>query len=307
MDELQRTLGNAGVNLAMIRFGGSMSCMVSRSDVNTNPEDGLRQWIAEHQGKRTNRARPATRPIHAADSAENATVASPKTPDHSKPADESQRVQVTTLREMLVEDLSRRLSLPVDSVQMRFNPEDRSTLDLSTPQFQFNIEPVRVYNLGDVIWNVTIIAGDSSKKVQIKAQAFAWRQQVVAVRPLSYRQMIRDEDVVSRRTLVNHLSDEPLLSLDQVVGQQAARQLKPGALFTASMVDAAPLVRMGQLVTVILARGGIEIKTVGRAMENGAYGQTIRVRNERTRDVYQAVVSGQQTVRLGGMKATDQG
>jgi flagella basal body P-ring formation protein FlgA len=295
MEQLKQTLRGAGVNLAMIRFGGPIQCMVSRSDVRLNEGDALRQWIAAHEPKTNQRKAeaapapavlPATRPAPAA-------MAS---------AGDSQRVEVQTLRQRLVQDLAQRLSLPADSIQMRFNPADDKVLNLATPQFKFNLEPTRVYNLGNVAWDVTIFAGEASQKAHIRADAFAWQQQVVLVRPLAYRQIIRPDDVVSRRTLVGRLGDEPLLTMDQVLGQQAARELKPGTVLTARMVEAVPLVRTGQLVTVLLSQGGVQIKTAGRAMENGAFGQTIRVRNEQTRDVYEAVVTGPQTTRLGGME-----
>lgn len=296
MDELKQTLRDAGVNLAMIRFSGATSCMVSRSDVHIDEADALQQWIAAHepqapQERPTPVAMPATQP---------ASTVSAQADSQVKPAAEN-----LTLQQMLVRDLAQRLSLSPDAIQMRFSPADEKTLALSEPQFQFNIQPESVRNLGNVAWEVTIFAAGSSQKVEIKAQAFAWQQQVVLMRPLADRQIIRQEDVVSRRALVSQVANDPLLTMDQVLGQQAAMQLRPGTVFTARMVEAVPLVRTGQLVTIILSQGDIQVKTVGRAMENGAFGQTIRVRNERTRDMYEAVVTGQQTARLGGVEVAN--
>jgi flagella basal body P-ring formation protein FlgA len=79
-----------------------------------------------------------------------------------------------------------------------------------------------------------------------------------------------------------------------VVGQVAARDLKPGTLVTGPLVEAVPLAKLGQFVTVTLHRGNVQIKSVGKAMEGGSYGQTIRVKNEATRDVYQVVLTGPQ-------------
>jgi flagella basal body P-ring formation protein FlgA len=297
MEDLKQTLRDAGVNLAMVRFCGPIQCMVSRSDVHIDETDALQQWIAAHEPQKP-------KPVEASPMPVALPATRPAAPPPPANAD-SARVEVQTLRELLIQDLAQRLSLPPDSIQMRFNPADEKTLNLSRPQFKFNIEPSRVYNLGRVEWNVTIFAGGSSQKAHIKADAFAWRQQVVLMRPLAYKQVIRPDDVVGRRTLVGQLESEPLLSMDQVVGQQTALQLKPGTVLTARMVEAVPLVRAGQLVTVILSQGRVQVKTAGRAMENGAYGQTIRVRNEQTRDIYEAVVTGPQTTRLGGMEVAN--
>jgi flagella basal body P-ring formation protein FlgA len=75
-------------------------------------------------------------------------------------------------------------------------------------------------------------------------------------------------------------------------------------------VQAVPLARSGQLITVTLSRGGVRIKTVGRAMGEGSYGQTIKVKNEATKEIYEVILTGPQTAEMnggsmGGDKAKD--
>ncbi|HZK80177.1 MAG TPA: flagellar basal body P-ring formation chaperone FlgA, partial [Humisphaera sp.] len=91
-----------------------------------------------------------------------------------------------------------------------------------------------------------------------------------------------------------HSPDATLLTATQCVGQEAARDLKPGMLMTAPMVNAVDLAKVGQTITVTLNSGGIHITTVGRAMENGTYGQSIKVKNEATKEVYQVILTGAQ-------------
>jgi flagella basal body P-ring formation protein FlgA len=99
--------------------------------------------------------------------------------------------------------------------------------------------------------------------------------------------------------LVDNLDDYPLLDVKQVVAQQAARELKPGTVMRAKAVQPVPLARSGQFVTVTLSRGSVTVKTVARAMEEGSYGQTIRVKNEGTKDVYQVTLTGPQEATMG--------
>jgi flagella basal body P-ring formation protein FlgA len=40
--------------------------------------------------------------------------------------------------------------------------------------------------------------------------------------------------------------------------------------------------------------GQVTVKTVGRAMEAGTYGQGVKVRNETTQDIYEVTVTGPQ-------------
>ena len=72
-----------------------------------------------------------------------------------------------------------------------------------------------------------------------------------------------------------------------------------GTVLTARTVQAVPLARTGQFITVTLSRGGVRVKTVGRAMGEGSYGQTIKVKNEATKDVYEVVLTGPQEGTMG--------
>ena len=208
----------------------------------------------------------------------------------STPAD----AQSHTLRDLIVADAAIRLNVPIDTLQMTFNPADDTTLNLSEPQFRFNLEARHVFGLGDVEWNVLIVTDSGNKKVSIEATARAWQNQVVLVKPVAFGQVIRSVDVVERRVLVDHLPDDPLLTLAQCVGQECARELKPGTIMTARMVNPVDLAKVGQFITVTLASGNIRIKTVGRAMEAGSFGQTIKVKNEATEETYEVLLTGPQ-------------
>lgn len=292
VEQIRRTLQDAGVNVAVINFAGPTSCTVARSDVEYDQTAALEQWIAARELAAAQQEKPSTQPL---------AVASKSDRPATLPADNE---PIRTLRDELIADLANRLGLPVDNLQVTFRNQDQNVLNISRPLFSYEIEPVRANALGKVIWNVTIRTDTGSRKVTIAAEARAWQDQVVVAKPLAFRQVIRSEDVVQRRALVDQLSDDPLLSLDQAVGQQAARELKPGTVLTARMIDPVQLVRTGQFVTVTLEQGTVKIKTVARAMESGTYGQTIRVKNEATKDVFQVVLTGPQTATMNLSAAT---
>lgn len=296
--QIRQTLRDAGANLAVIKFAGPTTCTVSRSDLAFNEGDALQKWADAAQAKAaapgnggaavTDDSAPATAP--AVDAITEGNVA--------RPSDGP----VKTLRSLLAADLSTRLGLPVEQLDLRFNPRDEKVLKLAEPVFTFHIEPKRTKNLGSVVWDVTLTTADGgadAQNVTIAGSARAWQHQVVLTKPLAFKQVIRAEDVTERRTLVDRLPDDALLEKEQIVGQQAARDLKPGMVMTARLVDAVPLVKSGQFVTVTLERGGIRVKTVARAMEGGSYGQTVRVKNEATKDVYEVVLTGPQEGTLG--------
>jgi flagella basal body P-ring formation protein FlgA len=78
----------------------------------------------------------------------------------------------------------------------------------------------------------------------------------------------------------------------------AGRELKSGTVLTARLIDPTILVKTGQLVSITLTQGAIQAKSVAKAMEQGTLGQTIRVKNEITNNVFDVVVTGPQTAKL---------
>jgi flagella basal body P-ring formation protein FlgA len=143
------------------------------------------------------------------------------------------------------------------------------------------------------------MTGDKQQTVEVDADARAWERQLVVEKAATYKQVIRDGDISENRVLVDHLPDDHLLTRDQIVGQQAARDLKPGTVLTAKLIDPVPLARNGQYVTVTLNEGGLQVRTVAKAMESGSFGQTIKVKNDQTQDVYDVMLTGPQQATMG--------
>jgi flagella basal body P-ring formation protein FlgA len=268
----------------MIDFSGVTSCAVTRTDAQgNNTPASVQQWID---------AQPASAKAPPASTlTQNASAADPN---------------FHTLRDLLVADLSQRLGILPEDLQLTFSPEDEKVIALAEPCFKFEIRPTYARALGNVSWNISVMTDSSSKKMTIAAVARAWEQQVVVARPLDVHKILADTDFTVRRVLVDSLSDHQLLNLDQCVGQQAATELRPGVVMTAQLVDPVPLVRAGQLVTVNLTRGTVQLRSVARAMEQGALGQTIKVRNENTRDLLDVTVTGPQEARLGEAPPADE-
>jgi flagella basal body P-ring formation protein FlgA len=291
VDDIRQTLQDAGTNLAMINFVGQTRCTVTRSDAAVGAHDAIDDWIAAHD-RSAPRPAIAAFPVTQPSAQPTAILASSKDAQPDSP--------FHSLRDLLTTDLCQRLGVAADQIQMTFSPQDQKVLGLCAPLFKFDIQPRRAFNLGMVSWDVTVYSDSATKKITIIATARAWEDQVIVARPLAYKQLLRAEDFTTRRVLSEALPGQTLLRLDQCVGQQASGDFKPGAVMTARMVDPVPLVHAGQLVTVTLTQGSVQIRSVGRAMEQGSLGQSIKVRNETTRDVFDVTVTGPQEGRLGG-------
>ena len=301
VEQVQTVLRDAGINLATLRFTGATSCRVARSDVRFDEAAAMMAWAKPNEPVAAESTDDLVMVAREETERPQATVEVGRT-DLSRETDD---FGPRSLQAILLADVASRLNLDRNDLQLTFKPADEKVLNLAEPQFRFTIDPRRVRALGTVVWDVTILTEGGQHKTTIQADAKAWQDQVIVDRPIASRQVIRAEDVITRRVLSDETPPDTLVSLPQIVGQQATRNLPAGALMTARLVQAVPLVKAGQLVSVTLGQGGVRIKTVARAAESGTFGQTIKVKNETTKDVYDVKITGPQTGVVGDLGSED--
>ncbi|HQY87380.1 MAG TPA: flagellar basal body P-ring formation chaperone FlgA [Tepidisphaeraceae bacterium] len=286
--QIRSLLHDAGVNLATLNLSGAGSCQISRSDVKFDEQRALQQWLVGDEVPADDYAQAAL---------VNAVVvqmeARTRPSQMSQPVEQS--ISTRDLKSILVSDLATRLNIPVDSIQLDFSEEDRKVLALSEPLFQFGVEAQKYGTLGNVSWIVTIHGGTEKRRVSLSGFARAWREQLVVQRPLASGQTISNDDVEIQRVLTNQSGEDAPLGPESVIGQQASRDLRVGSVITSRVIQPVDMVRTNDLVTVRLRIGEIEITAVAKSMEAGTLGQSIKVRNETTKQTYQVTVTGHQT------------
>jgi flagella basal body P-ring formation protein FlgA len=102
----------------------------------------------------------------------------------------------------------------------------------------------------------------------------------------SPKHIIYPGDLISEAMLVETPLAAPpysgpvAMSAGDIVGMTAARTLLPGQSIPMSAVAAPRLLRAGTLVKMIYVDGGLEITTSGSALQDGAVGQIVKVRND---------------------------
>jgi flagella basal body P-ring formation protein FlgA len=182
-----------------------------------------------------------------------------------------------------------REELEMDERALRVDFDREQDALLATPASGLRITPLRRGNLGEWTWYVR---GESIPATQVRAHAAAWVDEVVLTRPVGIAQPITAEHVEVRRTLVERIPADPLLTLDGLEGTQASRDLTVGTVLTNRMVQPVDHVRINQPVLVTVSSGAIEVNLTATAMQSGSLGQTVRLKNDVTREVFQARITG---------------
>lgn len=285
LGQVRDRLAQAGVNRAAWTLSGSAQCRVTRVA-------GAARQIEEMSDQSRELREGLTGPIV------------------SVPEDQIPDSLAGCIRSMLVTQFQ-----PAGGrLTIEFDAADRSLLALRRPQFRFELAVKRSTDRYiDVI--ARIYAADSAtsgqpesrvrqaaaeqlvKSSEIRVNVDLTAPVVVARRTINRGQIVAADDVqlVMRQV---PLTSPALRKLEAAVGQEARRSIRADDLVNGDDLTPRALVHRNTLVTVWGRRGGVVIKTVGRAMEEGAYGQRILCRNEQSRQPFYAVVTGPDTVEL---------
>lgn len=88
------------------------------------------------------------------------------------------------------------------------------------------------------------------------------------------------------------------LSIRDIEGMAATRRLAAGSILRASDVGRPQIVKRGEPVTIIWAKGALTITSSGRALAGGAQGDLVRVVATATSRTLDATVEGAGAVRM---------
>jgi flagella basal body P-ring formation protein FlgA len=129
-----------------------------------------------------------------------------------------------------------------------------------------------------------------------RAQEFVVRARIsapvlVTAAPVNSGEVLTDAHVTLERRDITNVADA-LGAPEAALGQTSRRSLRAGELLRASQLSAAVLVKRGDAVTMVARMEGIEVTTAGQALDAGAQGAMIRVRNAASGQIVRMRVIG---------------
>ena len=158
---------------------------------------------------------------------------------------------------------------------------DSINASLESPAEPIGRVTVRISCTGSAPWTVFV-----------PAQVKFFRNVVVTTQPLKRLAIIDVDQVTLAERDIGLIKQGYLTSVDQVVGKKLTRPTVMDQVLSPSFLDDAELVRRGDQVVISARSGAINVKMPGEALADGAQGQQIRVRNQRSERVVKARVTG---------------
>lgn len=150
---------------------------------------------------------------------------------------------------------------------------------LETPAQPIGRTTVRVSCEGATPWSIFV-----------PAQVRLFREVLVARRPLSRNGTLEMADVMLAERDVSQLNQGYLTEMEQAVGSRLNRSVQADQVLTPTTISVAATVRKGDHVVISAQGSSINVRMPGEAMSDGALGEQIRVKNQRSGRIIKARV-----------------
>ncbi len=129
---------------------------------------------------------------------------------------------------------------------------------------------------------ITVLARQKERvlrNIPVRIDVEALADTVVTVRQIEHGTVITADDLALQKRELTQNSHLGIRSIDEVAGKKARATLRANQPVRADQIERVPLIKSGQMVTIVAENGVIKISVSGKAHSSGAAGDIIRVQN----------------------------
>lgn len=130
--------------------------------------------------------------------------------------------------------------------------------------------------------NISVLArkhDEVLRNIPVRIEVEALADMVVALHQVEHGELVSAADVVLQKREITQNTHLSARTTDEVIGKKARITLRGNQPVRADQVEKVPLVKSGQLVTIVAENEVLKISVSGKARSSGAEGDTIRVQN----------------------------
>jgi flagella basal body P-ring formation protein FlgA len=133
--------------------------------------------------------------------------------------------------------------------------------------------------------------GQRAGQRSVSARVEVYREVLVAARRLDRHELIGEEDVGLERIDIRSLGGKFFASGEGLTGRRTRKIIPEGAVILTTDVEKIPVVERGETILLVVRVGGITVRATGKALEDGAEGDEIDVKNDRSGKRLRGVVT----------------
>lgn len=129
---------------------------------------------------------------------------------------------------------------------------------------------------------ITVLARQKERvlrNIPVRIDVEALAATVVTVSQIEHGDTITAADLTLQKREITHTSHLSARTIDEVAGKKARTTLRANQPVRTDQIERVPLIKSGQMVTIVAETGVFKISVTGKAHSSGAAGDIIRVQN----------------------------
>jgi len=145
---------------------------------------------------------------------------------------------------------------------------------------------------------IAIVSVDDVPRTEVTLSGWidAFDSVVCASRRLNKGEVIAKNDVYLTKKNISRLHQGTLTDMNQAIGLMLNHDIKENDTLKEGMLKRAPIVKRGDMVTILAEMGGIRVTAPGKILEKGYQGEYVRVQNAISKKNVHAKVVNDSTV-----------
>lgn len=143
-----------------------------------------------------------------------------------------------------------------------------------------------------------IVDGNSIDRLSISGRVRVYKKIVFASQDLSRGCLLTRGDVYEKKWDVYSVNSGFLPDLEEAIGKQLTRSIKKDDILTGSILSQPPLVKKGEVITLVAQTGNLRIITTGISKEDGLKNDWVKVENIRSGKLVRGMVTKRSTVEV---------
>ncbi len=152
-----------------------------------------------------------------------------------------------------------------------------------------SIQPARLLGQKTVSLLITI-DGKPQAQVKMHGELARYGNVIISNRRLPRHTIIAPEDLAVARRNLTMFAHDLVQNKDEAIGQRLTTNLRSGAILYSRNLKKTPLVQRGDMVTIQARHNNILVAVKGEARDQGAKGDSVKVKNLMSRRIILARV-----------------
>jgi flagella basal body P-ring formation protein FlgA len=136
------------------------------------------------------------------------------------------------------------------------------------------------------------------KNIPLNVEVEALTEMVVTTRPLERGEVVEKGDVTLQKRDMATASARVCRNVAETIGKRVRVGMRGNSLVRGDYLEKPPIIKSGQLVTIVAENDAFRVTATGRSKGNGAEGDTVLVQNMNAQKDVTAVVVDAHTVRV---------